>query len=398
MPTLTLTLPKPHPGQAQIINEANRYNAVDCGRRFGKTMLGINRIADPAVLRYPVGWFAPSYKLMVEVWREVTQTLKPIITRQNASDRRIELITGGVLEFWTLDNPDAGRTRRYKRIIVDEAALVKNLMDIWQLSLRSTLIDFGGDAFFLSTPKGRNGFWQMWQWGQDPLQDEWASWQMPTPVNPKIAPKEIEAMRATMPERVYAQEIEAKFLEDAGSVFRRVVDAATSVDAEPESGRQYVIGCDWAKSHDFTVFTVIDIDAKRVVYLDRFNQIDYIVQVGRLHALCERYKPTSVIAETNSIGVPVIEQLQRLGLPVQPFTTTNATKAQIIDGLALAFEQGEISILNDATLIAELQSYEMERLSSGMMRYNAPPGGHDDCVMSLALAWYGVSRRVSIFL
>jgi phage terminase large subunit-like protein len=365
--------------------------AAEC-RRWGKTLLGINRVADPEVLRYPVGWFAPSYKLMLEVWREVGHTLKPIIVRQNASERRIELITGGVLEFWSLDNPDAGRGRRYKRIIVDEAALVKNLMDIWQLSLRSTLVDFGGDAFFLSTPKGRNGFWQMWQWGQDEARDEWASWQMPTSGNPKIAAKEVEVMRATMPERVYAQEILATFIEDAGSVFRRVVDAATAIEQEPQGNRQYIIGCDWAKSQDFSVFTVLDVAAKRMVYMDRFNQIDYVVQVGRLKALCDKYKPTAIIAETNSIGTPVIEQLQRQGLPVQPFTTTNATKAQAIDALALAFEQGNVEILNDATLIAELQSYEMERLPSGMMRYNAPSGMHDDCVMSLALAWHGIGK------
>lgn len=77
---------------------------------------------------------------------------------------------------------------------------------------------------------------------------------------------------------------------------------------------------------------------------------------------------------------------------------TNASKANMVESLALAFESGDIEILNDATLIAELQSYEMERLSSGLMRYNAPPGGHDDCVMSLALAWHGVSNQVSIFL
>ncbi len=395
MPTLTLTLPKPHPGQAQIINEANRYNAVDCGRRFGKTMLGINRVADPTVLKYPVGWFAPSYKLMIEVWREAVRILEPITTRRNASDRRIELVTGGVLEFWSLDNPDAGRGRRYKRIIVDEAALVKNLMDIWQLSLRSTLVDFGGDAFFLSTPKGRNGFWQMWQWGQDPLQDDWASWQMPTATNPKISADEIEAMQRTMPERVYAQEIEAQFLEDAGGVFRRVVDAATATEKQKgDPDGQYVYGLDWGKSNDFTVIIVMDARTKQMVYMDRFNQIDYQVQIGRLLGTCERFRPSQIIAESNSIGTPIIEQLKRQNLPVKAFNTTNASKTQAIDALALAFEQSKIEILNDTVLINELQSYEMERLPSGMLRYSAPEGTHDDTVMALALAWQGCIDRL----
>ena len=73
------------------------------------------------------------------------------------------------------------------------------------------------------------------------------------------------------------------------------------------------------------------------------------------------------------------------------FKFTNATKGNIVESLALAFEKGTIKIIPDETLIGELQAYEMERLPSGMMRYNAPAGMHDDCVMSLALAWSGAS-------
>lgn len=67
---------------------------------------------------------------------------------------------------------------------------------------------------------------------------------------------------------------------------------------------------------------------------------------------------------------------------------TNATKANLIDALALAFERGALRILPDPVLIGELQAYEAERMPSGMMRYGAPDGMHDDTVMALALAWY----------
>ena len=70
---------------------------------------------------------------------------------------------------------------------------------------------------------------------------------------------------------------------------------------------------------------------------------------------------------------------------------TNAAKANMVESLALAFEQGSIKILNDPVLIGELQGYEMERLPSGMTRYGAPAGLHDDTVMSLALAWSAVA-------
>ncbi len=80
-------------------------------------------------------------------------------------------------------------------------------------------------------------------------------------------------------------------------------------------------------------------------------------------------------------------------MPVQPFTTTNASKAVIIEGLALAFEQGAIAILNDPVLLGELQAFAAEQLPGGTLRYSAPGGGHDDCVISLALAWSAVERE-----
>jgi phage terminase large subunit-like protein len=393
MPTLTLTLPKPHDGQAQVKREARRFNVLACGRRFGKTTFGIDRCVTPDVLPYPVGWFSPTYKMLTEVWREALRLLKPIAARVSTSDHRIENIAGGVLEFWSLENPDSARGRKYKRIIVDEAAMIPNLMDAWQYALRPTLVDYSGDAYFLSTPKGRGGFWQMWQWGQDPLQAEWASWQMPSNVNPRLKQSELDAMQATMPERVFAQEIDATFLEDGGGVFRGVRRAATATPQDNwHNGHNYVFGLDFARENDFTVCTVLDVTTLQLVAMDRFNQIDYHVQVGRVKALAERFKPAAIVAELNSIGVPVIEQMRRQGMPVVPFTTTNASKQIAIDALALAFERGQLQILPDEVLIGELEAYTMERLPSGLLRYGAPDGGHDDCVMSLALAWSGASK------
>ena len=113
-----------------------------------------------------------------------------------------------------------------------------------------------------------------------------------------------------LPERVYLQEYEAQFLDDAGGVFRRVMEAATLQPQGSVAGRQYVMGVDWARDADFTVLTVMDVASHEMVYMDRFNQVDYVVQRGRLQALAERYNVQAIIAESNSIGEPIIEQLQ----------------------------------------------------------------------------------------
>ena len=366
-------------------------------------MLGLNRCADPAVMGYPVAWFSPTYKMLIETWREAVRTFAPITARRSVQERRIEYVTGGMLEFWSLDNPDVARGRKYRRVVIDEAAMVPNLMDIWQYAIRPTLADYNGDAWFLSTPKGRNGFWQMWQWGRDGDHGDWRAWQMPSSVNPRLAQSEIDAMHDTMPESVYRQEIEAAFLDNGSGVFRNIAACLTApLDATPEAhaGHHIVCGCDWAREADYSAFSVGCVTCHQEVARDRFNQVDYHVQVGRVQALAERFKPLAIVAESNSMGLPIIEQLRRKGLPMVPFQTTNASKQIGIDALALAFEQGQIRIIPDETLIGELEAYTSEKLPSGMIRYGAPEGAHDDLVISTMLAWYGAGtanrKRASV--
>ena len=392
--TIELRLPQPHPAQLKVIEQTKRFNVVCCGRRWGKTVLGIDRLIHPALQGKPVAWFAPNYRLLSDVWRELQVILQPVIAKLNQQERRLELHGGGVIEMWSLDGPDAGRGRSYAVVVVDECALVQNLEQAWQETIRPMLTDLQGDAWFLSTPKGMSYFKALFDRGQDPEREDWASWQMPTSENPYLEPAEIEAARLDLTEAAFNQEYLALFVNWEGSVFRRVGEAATVVaGARPEAGHDYVIGCDWGRSNDYTVFLVLDVTARSVVAMDRSNRVDYTMQCARLKALSEHWKPQQIIAEQNSIGQPIIEQLSREGLRIQPFTTTNASKAQAIEALALAFERGDIQILNDPVLVSELVAYQAERLPSGLLRYGAPGGQHDDTVMSLAMAWTAVSGQ-----
>ncbi len=385
---MELTLPPLHPGQRAVWNERARFKVLACGRRWGKSMLGALACVDAGVRGGRAWWVAPSYKMATVGWRAIARLGRQVPGAEiKLGDLMIQFAGGGSAQVRSADDPQSLRGEGLTLAVMDECAFMQE--SAWVEALRPALSDRLGGALFISTPKGHNWFWRLWQRGQQDA--DWRSWQFPTSSNPFIAQSEIDAARKDLPERVYLQEYEAQFLGDAGGVFRKVMDAATLDEQPPIAGHQYIMGVDWAKTADFTVLTMLDVKARRMVALDRFNQIDWSLQRGRLRALYECYKPTTIIAETNSIGEPNIEALQREGLPVQGFTTTNATKTQIIEGLALAFETGALRILNDPVLVGELQAYEMERLPSGLMRYNAPEGMHDDCVMSLALAWYGYS-------
>jgi len=390
MTELAVHFPRPHPGQRQIIDGWARFNTACMGRRFGKTTLGIDRIARVGLDGKPAGWFAPTYKMMGDVWRDACQTLHPVTKRRNEQEKRLELITGGVIDFWSLDNADAGRGRKYALAVIDEAAMVKRLDEAWNGAIRPTLTDYEGGAFFISTPKGLNYFKALFDRGNDPTNKDWSSWQMPTVANPEINPGEVESARLELPERIFRQEYLAEFIEDA-NLFRNVVECATAdeiYEAQPE--REYVFGVDWGKLNDFTVITVWDVKASAMVHIDRFNQIDYVVQSQRLKALYKRFNPYSVLAESNSMGEPIIDQLRADGLPMNGFATTNVSKSMIVNQLSLALEQKSITILNDPVLIAELQSYEATRLPGGGLKYSAPDGQHDDTVMSTAIGLHAV--------
>jgi phage terminase large subunit-like protein len=376
----------PHQGQAEVHKSEARFKVLAAGRRWGKTRLGVNECLDVASQGGRAWWVAPSYKTSEVGWRPLRRIGGKIGAEIRKVDRQINLPGGGSVQVRSADDPNSLRGEGLDFVVGDEIAFMKE--EAWTEALRPSLSDRQGKALFISTPKGRNWFWRMFQRGKDG-DGEWASFQYPTSDNPYIAPDEIEAARRYLPERIFQQEYLAMFLDDAGGVFRRVMDCATAIEQiVPEDGHEYVLAVDWGQMVDFTVIIVLDITTKSVVFMDRFNQIDYIIQSERLKTLVNRYKPTTVIAEVNAMGQPIVERLLEDGLPIQPFTTTNATKAEIVRGLQNGFENGEIKILNDPILIGELQAYEQERTTSGLWKFGAPEGMHDDTVIALALAWW----------
>ncbi len=303
-------------------------------------------------------------------------------------DRMVTLPGGGFVAVRSADNPDSLRGEGLDFVVMDECAFMQK--EAWTEAIRPALSDRQGKALFISTPKGRNWFWEAYMRGVNG-EEGWESWTFPTSSNPYIEPAEIEAAKRDLPEMIFRQEYLAEFIDDSGGVFRRVQEAAVLEPKEYEQGRQYVAGVDVAASVDFTVVTVLDAETKEMVYLDRFNRVDYPVLIDRLEAVYNRYHLTSMVVESNSIGRPVIDELVARGLNIVPFTTTSATKQAIIQNLQAAFENGQILVLNDQILVGELLSFESKRNASGGFSYSAPDGMHDDCVLSLAIAWHGAT-------
>lgn len=382
-----ILLPDLHDGQRAAHEQARRFNVLACGRRWGKTLFGIDRMVHPMLRGEPVGWFAPTYKVLLDAFEQARSALGPAIDRSSEMEKTIRLKTGGLAEFWTLQDEDAGRSRKYALAVIDEAGMCPTLGRIWHESIRPTLADYRGGAWFLGTPKGRNFFWEAFMRGRS--DSEWSSMRMPTATNPHIAAEEIEAARRGMPDRSFRQEFEAEFLEDAGGVFRGVRKVVSDgVERRPlVPGRRCWMGLDLARTADYTVMSVMDATGEQI-RLERFSGTGWEEQVARVESLANELG-AFIVVDATGVGDPIYERLLARRLHVEPYKLSNQSKARIVDHLAMRIERGQVSLLDSDVQTNELESYEYVQLPGGGVRATAPEGMHDDTVIALALACYG---------
>lgn len=263
MPTeeLTIKLTRPHKDQRTILRQADRFNVLNCGRRYGKTVLGLHLVCQTAINGGQAGWFVPEYKYLTESWREIKTSLKPIIRRTNDTEKRIELRTGGVIEGWSFDrNPDAGRSRKYRRVVIDEAAHTDALESAWPRAIRPTLTDYEGDAWFLSSPNGKNYFHTLFRRGHERKAPGWRSWVRTSYQNPLLNPMEIDAARIDQPDLIFRQEYLAEFLDDVAAqlIPESWIDRCTMVQRAGNGLKAMSVDLSKGTGRDRTVAIVAD--------------------------------------------------------------------------------------------------------------------------------------------
>ena len=397
---LTIPLRTPHSDKQRELVTHSGSLVVLAGRRYGKTDAMVQRLfywlSKKPGMYWWIGldWRSASLK---RAWRKVTHISRVVLAAAGLrpdsyiNRSRSEVILPGLGAIWfrTAAHPESLAGEGINGAVVDEFTLMQPR--IWNEYLEATLLDYGGWAAFTGVPKGNNWGANLWRDAKE--RDGWLQAHATTYENPTIDKAALDEMQEHVSERYFRQEILAEIVDDAGMVFHHVVDAVRP-DAwkeGPESGHSYLIGVDWGKVNDYTVVSVLDVAKRVFVYYDRFNVLDYDVQIERLRDIMRQWKPAAVIPEANAMGAPLADFLVKEGWPVIPFTTTHASKQVIIDALALAFGEKGIGIPPDDDMISELQAFEATKTPAGTVHYAAPPGLHDDIVMSMALAWSGLA-------
>jgi hypothetical protein len=343
-----------------------------------------------------VAWVVPTYKNGRSLWRWAERATADVcrakLATANKTERMIEFSNGGLFGIYSADNEDSIRGEAFHLVVLDEAAKISETA--WTDAIQPTLADHNGDALLISTPRGLNWFFTEYTRGRDDGYYQMA-FHAPSSDNPlPNIRKAAELARTRMPLRTYRQEWMAEFIED-GAYFQGIENVATITEPDDPANHQghyLVMGVDWAMSEDYTVLTVACRDCARVVDWERFNQISFTYQREKLDALAARWG-AYVLPERNSIGEPNIELL-RSNVLLGPdkergFNTTATTKPALIQRLATGIEQKQFTI--PAEYADELRSYQVDLSPTGHPKFSAPEGMHDDRVISLALAWWGIS-------
>lgn len=408
------------------------------GRRYGKSLAWGAVALVCANAGGAVGWGVPEYKNVRAVWRFFLQVLAPLgrMVSINRNEYLITFPSGGWLGVYSMDNAGSIRSEAFDIFLGDEAAKYR-ADDIAEVVL-PTLADRDGQLVLFGTPEGLNWYYQdcmaseakyrvtpqgLAPYGEDlgPNTDYWltgpldtlpgydgtipydAFFTAPSNVNPMpTIQKAFQLAKLKLPSRIFRQEWLAEFVEEGGEVFRKLEEMYIPVEDTPgSSGRKYpevyprfpmipypgtfVWAIDWGREYDFTAIGVMDVATKRLVDYERFRRVDWTMQQQRAIAMGKRWKVIAGLGELNAMGSPNVEAIQRAGVPIEGFTTTNLTKAVIVENLTLDIENKALGVPKIAEMDAELRAYTQVKLPSGMIRYTGPEGVHDDTVIMLAL-------------
>ena len=394
-------LPDPHPKQAAIMDSSAKRVVINAARRAGKTTIASMVAVEKMFDGKRVLLASTTQDQADASWEKCKEWLQPVIeagvVEKNEQRRSLTSWHGGRIRVKTASDADTLRGDHADFLVLDECALLAP--DAWDKVGAPMLLDNDGDAWFISTPRRRNWFHDLYQKAVADTSGRWQAWHFTSYDNPHLSKAALDEITSDLTDEAYRQEILAEFLEGEGAVFRNIIANLTApMNAQPadHAGHRIVMGVDWAQKNDFTCLSVVCNECRLEVALDRFNKIDWAFQRARLDALAKRWNVAHIEAEENSIGSPNIEALQREGLPVVPFTTTAASKPPLIQSLALAFERSECKWLDVPAATAELHAFESKvAVNTQRISYAAPEGLHDDTVVARALAWRAItSTRV----
>jgi len=391
----TYTGGKLHPGQLEIVKDIMQtkamYYTVCCPRQFGKSYMALQLMLYYAINNpnSKIMFTSPTYSQCSKVYKELLNAVKgtDVIVAKNSAENSLTLISGSEIYFKSIQQPDNLRGYSIDYMFCDEAAMYKD--EVFYSCLRPMLTVRGKKCFLLSTPKGKNFFFNLFQLGKDGIDPMFRSYIASSDGNPFANQLEIENARKSLPDAIFRQEYLAEFV-DGGSVFPHLSEAATiKAWTMPVLSDRYSAGLDLALQGDFLVLTILN-KAGRVVNSYRATKTPMSTMLSEVKKLLDKYNPKCTLVETNGIGNGIYETISKLHKSVRPFNTSNKSKQDIIENLIYDLNEGDITVPHKEFFphyVDEMTNFGFEySVKTRKVKYFGLGGAHDDCVMSLAIA------------
>jgi phage terminase large subunit-like protein len=379
--------------QQEVFKDSTRFKVVAAGRRCGKSRLSAVTLLIEA-LNCPEGssvmYVAPTLgQARSIIWDLLHDLGRPVIKSSHVNNLEITLINGRKILVRGADNPDSLRGVSLVYLVLDECAFIKQ--DVWEKILRAALSDKKGRALFISTPSGRNWFYDTFKLGQSGTDNEWKSWHKTTSDNETIDPKEIEAAKRTLSSFAFKQEYLSSFDTSGADVFKQ---EWIKKGSEPDQG-SYVIAIDLAGFEDIsagsqnksrldeTAMAVVKIADDGTWFVEKIEHGRWDIKETcfKILKLIKEYEPLQIGIERGTAKNAVMTVLQDMMRQYNTFahiqTLTHGNKKKtdrIVWALQGRFEHGRI-VLNEDEDWSEFEDQLIMFPTKGV---------HDDLVDSLA--------------
>ena len=373
-----------------IINSDAFYHIVKSSRQFGKSFLllqlllffSINNPKSNSLVTAPIN--AQVERLFFNVLYYLKDS--GIIRKSNATHYSISLINGSTILFKTLERPNNIRGESIDYLFCDEAAFYKS--DVFYTILQPMLLVKGKKCLIFSTPKGKNFFYELYHRELNG-DSNYKSYNATYKDNPFAKLEVVEDSRKHSPPAIFRQEFLAEFIEDGGEVFTNVESSMIVEKYEHIEGEITFAGLDLGRVRDYTALTIInEFGVVRNVF--RVKEKEWSLIVHEVAQILLKYKCRDLYIEVNNVGDVIYDMLKKVYKgSVTAFNTTNVNKQEIIENLIASFQDGLIQIPTkklNPDMIDEINDFGFKFLSRSRNIQYAARSGHDDLVISLALA------------
>jgi len=390
--------------QKEIIDaclaEGIKYIVGCFGRQAGKSFTAMNLLLKWVLEdNGSIGlWCSPVYSQAKKVFTELTNSIAGTgLTKSvNKSELTITFINGSVIYFRSGEREDTLRGYTLDYLVIDEAAYIKD--EVWNTVLRPTVLVRGKKVLFISTPKGRNWFYNIAMRGVSEEYPQYRTFYATSFDSPYITAEELEEAKLSLPENVYRQEILGEFLEGGGEVFGNLKLTCMMTNYPSyDASKKYYAGLDFGRQNDYTVLTILNSEGE-VVDFYRERQKSWDIIISEVAAKLKKWRPVCY-AEVNGIGDVLYEQLKKQYPSVQPFITNNESKQNLIEDLIMGMNESKLKLPTqelNADLYKELSVFTYEYSpKSRKVKYGSPNGFHDDTVISLALSFHSFKKKAT---